>query len=734
MNARTILSLLVCATAATAQAPTPEQTRDLLANLQVPIHDSPNDPHGPYGVWAAGPRYKASFHDGFAFYPLVGRELEHQPFVWNTDSVRVGETNFELGDASESFTDWRFERKWEGGVVEAYDVRSDGVEQTFRFDSRPAGDGALVIRGHVATPLRADAITARHTTLDFRLGDRAFVHYGAAVAIDATGARIEMATTFDGEHIELTLDAGAMRTVEFPLLVDPLIYPSAYVDAAIFSPSTILDLEANSSRNTLLVGIARLASASDADMFAFEVAPDLVTRTSVWGFDLSATNYVQQVAVAATEGLFPNRAVAWQRFTSIGPRIVFKYGSTTVQSVGGPVGQDQTDPDIAGSDDSNSSPLDAKIAITYAAMAAGGVVRASIVDEFGTLRSDTVVWTGAPGVADQPTPSIVHKNRYDHENWWIAWRSAPGSISLARLDSSGSVITHLDVITDPGNYLSQPKLDGSETELLVTYVRLGSGFSAPAFRSTRIHSSLVQPPVVGETRSHGLVLAPNQAHNAGVAFSRSTQHHWCASFGSIEPIGPGGSPTSYTVKRLGWSGAEIESVAVAGSLVTPARAPGDEYWLPYTQRGSIGGGLTDPVWCLRMEMGPASVSNYGTSCAPDPVFVWTDVSPPHAGAGTLRIHFGITGFTPANAWYLIGYAPASGLGLDVIGMTGCELLVDVKVVRPVMSTGSSSYFTTQLPDYPNVWTGDFYGQLFYLDPSANALGLVAHEAQHFQVR
>ena len=36
-----------------------------------------------YGMWAAGSRYKASFHDGFCFVPYLGGAYpRNQPWRW----------------------------------------------------------------------------------------------------------------------------------------------------------------------------------------------------------------------------------------------------------------------------------------------------------------------------------------------------------------------------------------------------------------------------------------------------------------------------------------------------------------------------------------------------------------------------------------------------------------------------------------------------------------------------
>ena len=63
-----------------------------LTDVRVPIHSQAADPQGgQYGIWAAGTDYKVSFHDGFAFYPVLGTAYPHNlPLRWQTVAVQHG--------------------------------------------------------------------------------------------------------------------------------------------------------------------------------------------------------------------------------------------------------------------------------------------------------------------------------------------------------------------------------------------------------------------------------------------------------------------------------------------------------------------------------------------------------------------------------------------------------------------------------------------------------------------
>ena len=73
---RSLLLFPACAAlVVSAGAQDPAAVESLSADdLRIPLHSAPDDPvGGAYGLWAAGPTYKASFHDGFAFFRSLGQ-------------------------------------------------------------------------------------------------------------------------------------------------------------------------------------------------------------------------------------------------------------------------------------------------------------------------------------------------------------------------------------------------------------------------------------------------------------------------------------------------------------------------------------------------------------------------------------------------------------------------------------------------------------------------------------
>lgn len=188
------------------------------------IHTAAADGGIEYGIWASGAAYKVSFHDGATVVPYLGRGYErNQDWRWRTVSATVGETELCTQAPRLSHTAFRAEYDL-GGIVEAWDVRDEGVEQTFVLTAPPRNGGELVIRGRVTGPLSATDRGAAHGDVLFHdAAGNAVLRYGAATAIDARGDTRPMTTAVDGGEVTLRLDAGWLRAAQYPVVVDPLV-------------------------------------------------------------------------------------------------------------------------------------------------------------------------------------------------------------------------------------------------------------------------------------------------------------------------------------------------------------------------------------------------------------------------------------------------------------------------------------------------------------------------------
>ena len=259
---------------------------------RVPIHTQPDERGGP--VWAAGPDYKARFDDGMTFFPVLGEAYpENLPLSWRTHAVRVGGESFAaLDEKPVAYHDeWRFELR-RPGFVERYDVRTDGVEQSFVLATRPTKVGDIEVVGQITTPLSGTVAGFAHRGIEFQdeTGQR-IVGYGSAFAIDAVGRRLALVTAFDGATITLRVPASFVADAVFPLTIDPLT--QRYLIPGVGSPSNgIVSTPAiarDDYTNRVIVSYARASSQSDYDLWVRRSTDDFSSSGELIYTDLSNT-------------------------------------------------------------------------------------------------------------------------------------------------------------------------------------------------------------------------------------------------------------------------------------------------------------------------------------------------------------------------------------------------------------------------------------------------------------
>ncbi|MCR9246862.1 MAG: hypothetical protein NXI31_17655 [bacterium] len=261
-----------------------------VTGVVTPIHTGESDSGFDYGIWAAALDYKVSFHDGVTFVPYLGRGVAtNRAWRWRTLSARIGGLELVAGTEPRLSHGERRAEYDLGAIVEAYDVRAEGLEQTFVIPQRPSASGGLLIRGQVSGNVTAPVRGPAHAPVVFSdtRGD-AVIEYGAATAVDADGRRCAMTTAVDGGEVTLRLEAPWLESARYPVVVDPLI--GVFHDVTGNTLATAMDIMHMPGGNGRRLWFARerWSSASDADIWMSRSDDNGNNLVSVFN-DISAT-------------------------------------------------------------------------------------------------------------------------------------------------------------------------------------------------------------------------------------------------------------------------------------------------------------------------------------------------------------------------------------------------------------------------------------------------------------
>ena len=176
------------------------------------------------GLFGLGATYTATFdRHGMTFVPALGTRVEtNQRLQVALRSIRRG--GFELpvqhGVAPDVDGTTAFYRR-SADVRECYDVRADGVEQSFRFTAL-SGHGDLVVRCTLGGELASAVVTAQGGGLQFVSPELGGVAIGNVTGIAADGARCDGGMRLVDGELELSLPATFVDHAALPLVLDPL--------------------------------------------------------------------------------------------------------------------------------------------------------------------------------------------------------------------------------------------------------------------------------------------------------------------------------------------------------------------------------------------------------------------------------------------------------------------------------------------------------------------------------
>lgn len=324
--------------------PSPASTDPVDPTTSDPIHVGPafevghgathGFQHTPSGPAATTADHEATLDDGWL--ELAGKfpdgTSSSMPFGVRTTEVAIGRTPLLVdGTARPHVIGNRGELILGGaGFTERFYDNSTGVQQTWRFDSRPLATGELVVR--VATRGHA-FVDAVPNGLHFANSSDVGAHYSHALWVDAAGMQYDVSARFEGERIVLRVPAEIVAASQFPAVLDPQIEIEKSVDGPLAdsptgSPSTVPSIAAATAGVQFLAVWRDGRNSNESDIYAARMTAT-GALTDTLGLPITRAAGVQANPVTA----FVNNRylVVWEDFKSpaADPDLVAATVSTT---------------------------------------------------------------------------------------------------------------------------------------------------------------------------------------------------------------------------------------------------------------------------------------------------------------------------------------------------------------------------------------------------------------------
>ncbi len=742
-------------------APAEAQALDRSTLFRVPIHTAEPDGEEKYGLWASGTDYKVAFDQGVTFYPVLGKEYtEHLPLRWSTQSIRTGQTSICVPEQDRviDYTDWRYVID-HGSVREVYEVRNEGVEQLFIID-RQQSLGQIVVEGRVETPLLVDTVTERHASLIFRTEDGTeILEYGAAVAIDATGTRWPMTTSYDEGVIRLTLDADSANRAIYPLTLDPLLSTRIIASSGAWRAP---DIARDDRRNELLVSYTRAMTLNDYDAYAAICKDDFSNPTVVYADTGSWSTYHAKVAFVGG----PRKWVValHRKFTNTtGVRVhLHDSGDLTLSSIYQTIlvspGRRGMLPEVGGTETYSTGDnaiitfmtLDSSLQ-SWANVEAHGVIIDTKNEQVGTpflLDRSTGGVLANGNDRDRRWPKVTQISEGGASGSWVAsWHEYNNSIPnddwdlmVARINPDGSDGGRRSIGNGSATVHSfNAHVAGRGGRYLCTYSETpNSGYltypeGAWAMRAIRFDWADSPTKNIPAVQSPKTVKIAKPTQNLAFAFSPSTlafdhtsRSHWALTYSDLRT-------KSANVMRIGYDAEVVEDLHLAGtSLQDQAGSPAvtfddDAQRFPvvyaHFSAQSIKGN--------HMVYGPAAVANYGTGCGGAAI---SANSKPHSGSEFFAVRL-INAKPATPATLIVGVFGSPPFSLGSIGMGGCYLNLNAATIITGLPTVTDNIGFSELQlSIPSKFSGNLNVQWAYLDQGLNALGVAATKGMRIEVR
>lgn len=742
--------LLVLATLASLGRAQGSASPVLPTDLRVPWHERADaDGATSPDLWAAGSGYKARFGDGFELFPVLGASApKNLPLRWRTEDARAGGTSLRTAGRTPRIAHDAFVVAFDHGqVTEKYEVRADGVEQTFVVAARPETAGPIVVTGRIESELVAPAFEG-HGELVFTTRDgRATLRYGAAQAFDADGATIAVTTTYADGLLRLTVPAEFAAAAHYPLTIDPLVAAVSVSTGAGVVEHVAIGAFPNATGRNTMIAVTRASSVSDTDLFLYACNGNYSNPLLVYS-DVTSSWSTSHPHIAACEGA-GRWVLAFQR-DFVNPdqstvrtyvhdlnNTVFSSGSEVTATLN--VGNTHRYVQVGGATGSGGK----KALVVWQTDVTTTQQNTNSSDIYGrVLDVTTKTFTGpafvlhvsTTGNRDREFPA-VSRMAADTGSWIVAWQeydlAIPGDdwdLKAARVTQAGALVGEAVLDFGKASFHSVvPKVAGQAGRYAVSWTdtTTTTGTAGQNLYARRFDwSDAATAPTLNTIRTVDSLASSSlgEFENAGIAYDTTSTSHWAVAYRLIHRSVSG----AIRVARLGSTAGVVERVTgftnggvQLHSDITFHATGAEEFFQTVFKADVVG----NAVYGQTFDYAGAGASLYGTGCGGAPVF-----SAPLAGD-----EFYSTGITalPANApaALLLSAAPAA-TNLASIGMQGCFLnvsTVSYVALNTAANAAGQATLALPLPDAPVAVVGDVYSQWIWLAPGANTLGVLASQ-------
>jgi hypothetical protein len=655
--------------------------------------------------WAAGPDYKVRVADGVTFFPRLGDAYaDNQPLQWRTVAVQFGERTVTpaLTAGAVRSAGQRIELERDG-FIEAYEARTDGVEQTFLVQRPAQLDGDLQVVGQISGSLHTEDRAPAHSAIEFAAADgRTLVTYGAATAIDAAGRRLPMTTCFAAGKVTLTVTAQWLADATWPVLIDPLL-ARVMLSTSPNGGAGFTQVVRSTALDRLFVAEARQNAGNDWDFAVRAFADDWAPLGTVFS-DLGVTS-TRTGALTMCDGA--NKlvvAVSRQLVGNASVRVYFHPAPVLVANVGTnidvprPANTHDFEPSLGGGGGTTGYLAlrrdgSALAANTPDSRVFGASVNAT-TDTLGALQN---LHTLAGANYDAERPSVSPYS--EAGGWVVAWQeynydgaADDWDVLGQRISAGGALLgsAALGQASTATRHKLTPHVAGSGSRFALAYVtRDNTGDKPAGADGTRLYFQRFDWSSAGVLTQLGADLVTTSATpglrlgDRGVAYDHITDSLWAATWSRADT-------GTLHVWRFGYDAQPAEFAQVADAAVGSYGSSSvcfdpDAMAFPLVY-GSTGESAGDPTYGTRLLHGAASASAYGVSCGGQALAHNSGGSAPYVGSQFLSIDLE-NGRANAPTVLLAG-AAAINVPLPS-GGPGCMLLVDPAAALVVLPVGLS---------------------------------------------